>query len=216
MAKIDITSLFVYRIIHIDNLEYILKHGLYVRDHKKFDPDYINIGNSEIIDVRKSSPVRIKGYGFIGDYVPFYFGRQSIMLYNILTGYAGLQRCSPDKIIYLCTKIPDLINSCPKFFFTDGQANQHITEHFNNINNLNEVDWEVVNGSDFKKTPEDFDKPRRYQAEFLVHQHVPIDCITRIITYDNTTMNSIKSLLLEVGLKITVEVSPKNCYYFYF
>ena len=44
---------------------------MYVRNHPSFDPNYVNIGNSEIIDYRKEFPVKIAGYGNIGDYFPF-------------------------------------------------------------------------------------------------------------------------------------------------
>ena len=215
MSQIDITSLPVYRIIHIDNLAYILENGIYVRGHKMFDPNYVNIGNSDIIDVRKSCPVRIKGYGYIGEYVPFYFGTQSIMLYNILTGYGGLQKCDPDAIIYLCSTVGELINNYGKFFFTDGQANQHITEHFTDLKNLQDIDWNVIGGSDFKKSAEDVDKPRRYQAEFLIYEYVPIKCIMKIVIHNKSVKASIDALLQANGSKVQVEVAKKD-FYFHF
>jgi hypothetical protein len=57
----------VYRIVHIGNLPNILANGIYVKGHPKFDPRYINIGNSEIISKRAEFRVKINGYGFIGN-----------------------------------------------------------------------------------------------------------------------------------------------------
>jgi len=34
----------VFRIVHIDNVEYLLKHGMFTRNHSMADPNYINIG----------------------------------------------------------------------------------------------------------------------------------------------------------------------------
>ncbi|MFC4213545.1 DarT ssDNA thymidine ADP-ribosyltransferase family protein [Pedobacter lithocola] len=54
--------LWLYRIIHCDNLEYILKNGIYVRGHKNQDPNYVNIGNLDIINVRDNFEVKLDGY----------------------------------------------------------------------------------------------------------------------------------------------------------
>lgn len=189
---------------------------MYVRDHSRFDTAYVNIGNSDIIGVRDTYPVKIENYGSLGDYIPFYFGKQSIMLYNILTGYGGLQKQSPRDIIYLCCYVGDIVKVCPKFFFTDGQANKRFTEHFNNLKDLIKVDWEVVTSSDFKQTEEDTDRPRKYQSEFLVHEHVPIECVNKIVVYDESRKESVEQLLKRNGLNIQVRIAKKDFYYFYF
>ena len=181
-----------------------------------FDPHYVNIGNSEIINTRGVFPVKIEDYGFIGDYVPFYFGKQSIMLYNILTGRGGVRKQSPEDIVYLCCGVAKLINECPRYFFTDGQANKQLTEHFSSTNDLDKIDWDIVNGSDFKKTQEQPDKSRRYQAEFLVHQHVPVSCINKIVIYNKSAASIVEALLKGNGLRIPLRIAKKDSYYFYF
>jgi len=206
--------LWVYRIIHYKNLEYILQNGIYVRDHHKFDPNYINIGNTDIIDVRGSSSVKINNYGNIGAYIPFYFGRQSIMLYNILTDYKA-EKQLPEDIIYLCCKVDKLVAACKRFFFTDGQANKKFTEHFCDLSDLENLDWDVIKGSDFKKSEEDPDKQRRYQAEFLVHQYVPIDCIGTIVVYNQDRKDYIENLVNNNNLNIPVHLIRTD-YYFHF
>jgi hypothetical protein len=205
----------VYRIVHIGNLANILANGIYVKEHPKFDPLYINIGNSEIISKREEFRVKINGYGFIGEYIPFYFGTQSIMLYNILTGQNGVSKQPPANIVYLCCDINELLNQKIRFFFTDGQANQKFTGHYDNLNNLDKVDWAVVNSADFKKTEADPDRLRRYQAEFLVYQHVPINCINQIVVYDKHSKAEVELLLTNNKLNIPVKVVKKD-YYFYF
>jgi hypothetical protein len=77
----------VYRIVHIDNVKYLLTHGIFNRVHANADPDYINIGDSDLISKRHDYPVGVNPPGgALGDYVPFYFGRLSPMLLNIKTG----------------------------------------------------------------------------------------------------------------------------------
>jgi len=205
----------VYRIVHINNLAYLLANGIYIKDHPEFDPNYINIGNSEVITKRAQFRVKIDEYGFIGNYIPFYFGTQSIMLYNILTGQSGVSKQPAANIVYLCCDIDMLVKQCPKFFFTDGQANQKFTGHFNNLNDLDKIDWLVVDSSDFRKSEADPDRLRRYQAEFLVYQYVPVNCISQIVVYDKEKKRTVESLLSNNNLNTVVKVAKKD-FYFYF
>ncbi len=73
---------FAYRISHVHNLPHILQAGLCTKRHPHANPHFISIGNPSIINTRDTTPVKITGYGNIGDYVPFYFTPRSIMLYN--------------------------------------------------------------------------------------------------------------------------------------
>jgi len=49
---VDINNLLVFRIIHFQNLEFILQHGVYYRNNPNFPADYMNIGNPDIITSR--------------------------------------------------------------------------------------------------------------------------------------------------------------------
>ena len=46
--QIDYTSKFIFRMIHYSNLEFILKHGLYTKNSRMKDPEYINIGGYSV------------------------------------------------------------------------------------------------------------------------------------------------------------------------
>lgn len=200
----------LFRITHIGNLPHILQHGVCCRSHPNADPNFIDIGSTEIIGVRKSHPVKINGYGNIGDYVPFYFDARSIMLYNILTGY-GVPKRKPEDIIVLATTVASA-SKCDKYFFTDGQANTYISGHYNDLKNLDKIDWDVVTSGNFKKAETDTDRSRRYQAEFLIHHHVPLNCIEAIAVYNQACANFVKSLLDKAGLLIPVHI--KKSFYF--
>ena len=47
--QIDYTSKFIFRMIHYSNLEFILKHGLYTKNSRMKDNEYIKIVDSQII-----------------------------------------------------------------------------------------------------------------------------------------------------------------------
>ncbi len=110
-----------YRISHIQNLPHILHVGLCTKHHPFANPHFISIGNPSIINTRDTTPVKITGYGNIGDYVPFYFTPRSIMLFNIVTGYYApvVPRVPREDILVIRCLVKTLATS-PQFFFTDG------------------------------------------------------------------------------------------------
>jgi hypothetical protein len=55
---------------------------------------------------------------------------------------------------------------------------------------------------------------RTKQAEFLIREHVPVSCISEIITYNDTSANAVKEVLNKLNLEITVAVNPNNRYYY--
>lgn len=63
----------ICRIVHRDNLPWILDHGLHCRSSNLCDPNYVNIGNSELIDRRSHREVPVPPHGTQADHVPHYF-----------------------------------------------------------------------------------------------------------------------------------------------
>jgi hypothetical protein len=200
---------FCYRISHIDNISHILENGLCTKHHPKASPDFVSIGNSEIIDVRDDMQVRINGYGRIGQYVPFYLTPKSMMLYNIITGFREpiVKKRPKEDIIVIRCRIHDL-SYVGRFFFTDGQANERtLTSHYNDLSHLDEIDWEIIQKSDFKRDASDTDKTRRYQAEFLVYNHVPAKYIESIHVYNSKAANFVQKEIAKTTLLIPVHVT---------
>ena len=204
-------TIWLYRITHRDNLAHILEHGICQKNHPDANPEYKAIGHKEIIGKRTDHPVKIDGYGHIGDYVPFYFTPASIMLYNILTGY-GVPKIPPSEIIFILSSVAAITAGNQRYFFTDGQANTHISRHLHVLQDLNKVDWAVIKSGDFKKSIHDIDRPRRYQAEFLVNGHVPVNCIEAIATYNESSATFAKKELARTDLLTPVYI--KKSFYF--
>ncbi|ALI99152.1 type II toxin-antitoxin system toxin DNA ADP-ribosyl transferase DarT [Rufibacter tibetensis] len=205
----------LFRIIHIDNLEYILRYGIFNRYHPNADPNYINIGDSNLIEQRNNHQVGISPPGGeLGEYIPFYFGPLSPMLYNIKTGHRGITKRPQTDIVYLCCKINDLVGSCGDWCFTDGHAKTAISEFYNSLDNLEKVDWEVVTQKWWNNTEDDFDRMRRKQAEFLVKNHVPVSTIGIIVVHDTERETQVNNMLKQLGLNIPVLVNPKKEFYY--
>ena len=205
----------VYRIVHIDNIEYLLSNGLYRRGHPNADPDYINIGDSTLIAQRHDHPVGIEPPGgTLGEYVPFYFGPLSPMLFNIKTGHRGITRRPQQDIVYIVCRVSEIVEQCEEWCFTDGHAKQKITTFYNDLDDLGEVNWNIVGARYWSNTEDDFDKMRTKQAEFLVKEYVPVNCISAIVTFNNTSASIVKEILERLNLDIKVVVNPGGHYYY--
>ncbi len=61
----------IFRIIHRDNLLWILDNGLHARNGALFDPNYRNIGNPDLIHKRSRRLVPIEPDGMLSDYIPY-------------------------------------------------------------------------------------------------------------------------------------------------
>jgi hypothetical protein len=205
----------LYRIVHIDNVAYLLENGIYAHTHENADPNYINIGDANLIAQRKEYPVGINPpNGTLGEYVPFYFGPLSPMLLNIKTGHRGITKRPQSDIVYICCYVDTVIDKCPEWCFTNGHAKNILTEFYNDISHLGEVDWNIVGERYWNDTEEDFDRMRRKQAEFLVKNHVPNFCIVGIIVANDHKKDVVQQMIEKAGLNIKIHVDSKNNFYY--
>lgn len=206
----------IYRIVHLDNVEYLLTHGMFTKNHSHADPNYINIGDNGLIAQRNSYPVGINPpNGVLGDYVPFYFGPLSPMLLNIKTGYRGITQRPQGEIVYIICKVNTLVGNCEEWCFTDGHAKeQMVTEFYNDLEDLDKVHWDVVNLRYWHPVDEFMDRQVRKQAEFLVKHHVPVNCISSIVVLNEQRKTFIEEITTRLGLEIPVRVNPNNKFYY--
>lgn len=148
------------------------------------------------------------------EYIPFYFGARQPMLYNkIATGWEEIEQHSQDDIIYLVSTV-DLIEEYNlQYAFTDGHARARITNFYNSRDDLDKLDWEAVHSRNWKNTPEDPDRMNRKQSEFMVKDHVPLECIERILVYSDEAQQRVRDLCVSSGNPtLTIEIS-KRAYY---
>jgi len=112
----------IFRITHIENVPWILENGLRCCNSTCRDPNFREIGNRELIAKRKGHPVPIPPGGTLGDYVPFYFTPFSPMLFNIKTGWHGVQQRPMSDIAILVTSLHKVAQEGLEFVFTDRHA----------------------------------------------------------------------------------------------
>ena len=143
----------IFRITHRDNVPWFA-NGMHARNGEKFDPNCTNIGNVELIDRRSRRYVPVSPFGTLSDYVPFYFTPFSIMLYNIKTGY-GVRPVPNEEIVIFVSSLHEVKTAGCQFVFTNQHAYPPLAQYFNEMQDLDAIDWPLLQSRDFKHDPED-------------------------------------------------------------
>lgn len=199
----------IWRIVHRDNLSWILSNGLHCKNSVVQDPGYVVIGNTDLIDRRSHRTVPVVPGGVLSDYVPFYFTPFSPMLYNIYTGRGEVPRRANEEICMLVSSIHKVSALRLDFVFTDRHAYPPLARYFNDTARLNEIDWPLLQARNFKRNPDDPEQIERYQAEALVHRHVPMSGLIGIICYTNAVKADLDAQILAHGLQLDVRIMPQ-------
>lgn len=176
-------KLLVFRLTHLRNLPWILRNGIHCRNGVH-DPEFHPIGNPEIIARRSSKEVPVAPGGTLDDYVPFYFTPRSIMLLNIVTGH-GVPEVPARDLAILVAALPRLREQGLTVLYSDRHAGMAHANFHSGLEAIPELPWKDWQTSDFSADTDRPDKKERYQAEVLVHRHVPIGAIAGIALADS-------------------------------
>ncbi|SDM11031.1 protein of unknown function [Catalinimonas alkaloidigena] len=209
-------EVYLYRLVHWQNVEHILRHGLCTRKHSQADPNYIAIGDRSLIENRAEYPIPGRLYaGSLGDYVPFYFGPHSPMLYMIIKGLKGIQQRPQEDLVYLISSLSRIKAAGCEFFFTDRHAKTRLARSYQDESDLDKIDWDVVKSKEWKNTEEDTDRRDRKQAEFLVKDYVPISCIQAILVKSRGRQEYIQGVVKDLQLPIDVHREKGEKWYYW-
>lgn len=207
-------NIFLYRMVHWQNVEYILLNGLCSREHENADPAYINIGHRQLITDRHNHPVKLADAGNLGAYVPFYFAGHSPMLYLIMNGYQGVAQLPQNDIVFLVCKLESINNSDLEFVFTDRNAKIAIANFYNDLTDLENLQWDIIKSKDWKNDENNLSKQDFKQAEFLIKNQVPVNCIYAIGVKNEQRKQFFEELILNLALDIKVFVDAKGKLYY--
>ena len=198
----------LFRIVHVDNVPWVLRHGLHCRNSPQQDPNYVNIGSASLIDKRARRQVPIPPGGTLSDYVPFYFTPWSIMMFNIHTGSGGIPKRQNKDIVIFVTSVHLVHELGLPFIFTNQHAYAAGTEFFSEIADLTRIDWPLLNSRNFKTDDADPNKQVRYQAEALVHGQLPLNALLGLGCHNDDIRRKLESQIADAGLKLTVKTTP--------
>jgi len=206
-SRLNPEKALIWRIVHRDNLPWILDNGLHCANSDVQSPQYVNIGNPDLIDKRRTRHVPIAPGGVLADYVPFYFTPFSVMMKNIHSGRSVQQR-SNDEIVILVSSLYRVEQMGFPFVYTTAHAYPDWTNYYSDLANLDQIDWSIIQRRDFKREPDDPRKMERYQAEALIHNHLPITGLLGIMCYTDAMKVRIEQDVAARGLTLPVHARP--------
>lgn len=168
----------LYYICHIDNLQSILKDGIYCRS-KMTDKKHTDIHNAEVLSRRGKQTLANGKIIYLQDYVNLYFQPRNAMLYRLI--------CNGARESFVILSIDASVLDNSNTLVTDRNAAAEQCQFFESQQGLEKIDGEV-----FKKeywTDSDETK-RKMMAEVLVPEQISPNNIVTIYHVNNIPTNS--------------------------
>lgn len=80
------------------------------------------------------------------DYVPFYFAKRSPMLSAIHNGRVANCREGQNSIVHIFSNVEKTAAENLPFVFTDGQEDMATSRFFDELRDLDKIDWNIMRG----------------------------------------------------------------------
>jgi len=198
----------VYHITHLDNLPRILAAGALWCDRRVRDAqvEIRGIAYGHIKTRREGIVVPMGPGGTLADYVPFYFCPRAPMLYAIYRDQVPGIEGGQSRIAHLELDAEALIAAGLPCFHTDGNAASQPRRFHASADGLLGLSWDVIRSTSWRDTPDDNDRKRRKQAEFLVHDRVDWSFVVRIGVMDAAAAAAARDMLAKQAHRPVVDI----------
>jgi hypothetical protein len=204
----------IYHFTHIANLEGIFRSGALLCDGLCRASGYTvrDIAYSNLKDQRSRTLVEVPPGGTLDEYVPFYFGPRSPMLFAYMKGNVTGKPESQDEIVYFATAAETLAENGVPFAFTDGHPIREPKAFYNDLRYLDQVDLPLMKERYWNDTDEDPDRKRRRQAEFLAWERVPLPMIMAVAGRTDSVRLALQEIVTDHSLDIRCLKRPSWYY----
>ncbi len=149
------SPIWLYRITHIINMEHDMKYGLCIAKSVNVNPNFLQIGDSSLITYRKDIAAPNPPGGTLSDYIPFYLGPRSPMLFQVATGWEDITQYPQKDIIYYISSVPVIKEHQLKYFFTDGHARSSTSVLYTSEEDFEKLDWDAIYTTHWKSDETD-------------------------------------------------------------
>ncbi len=220
MTAKDPRGRWIVHFTHVENLTGIIAEGKLICDAVACrGVTRTEVGDVGIKEARRRRGVDAGPGGFVGDYVPFYFGPKSPMMFRIACDHRdNIPGRYPDgdrPLTYLATTVGAVVDAGLLWVATDGNAATATTRFCSALDELDDlIDWPLMTEKKWNNTPDDPDRQRRRMAELLVHGEVPLPVIKLVVAYSDRYADQIRTALGRHDLADRVVVRP-TWYYGY-
>lgn len=193
----------IYHFTHISNLSSLISSGGVICKNGVDSSSiiYRSAAYDSVQGHREIFQVPVAPGGLIHDYVPFYFNSLSPMLFAVHKG--NIPGVSMSEVVFFKTTAQTVEGAGKLFVFTDGHGIMDLTDYYNNLNELSEVPWDVVNARYWTSF---VDGKRLRQSEFLVHSKLDWELIETIGVYNQIMKDRVESLIQHLVHKPSVEI----------
>jgi hypothetical protein len=153
--------------------------------------------DAEVQARRHVIPIPCGPRAIVHDYVPFYFGYLSPMMLQLKTGQVPGYNEGQEPLVYLVSTAQAVQASGAGFVFSDGHGIAAFTKWFDDLADLDKVDWDMVYERYWADTVDDMDRQRRKQAEFLVHRFCDWSLIRGIVVINDQVKAQVEAIMGE-------------------
>ena len=182
----------IYHITPIWKLSSIVASGGLNCDAEAPQDEKGGIAHEHIKERRARRPVTVGPGGTLADYVPFYFAPRSPMLYVNYKKRIPTNPQGQDTILHMVSSTELVVENELAFVFTNGHADIVFSDFFDDLGSLGEIDWGIMEAKYWSNSDEDL---WRRQAEFLVHNFFPWNCITKVAVANETVQREVVAIL---------------------
>ncbi|WP_374757142.1 type II toxin-antitoxin system toxin DNA ADP-ribosyl transferase DarT [Micromonospora chalcea] len=201
----------VYHFTHLRNLPGIFQDGLRSdASCRREGLTQVQVGSAGIRERRLQLPIGNVGPGgCVGDYVPWYFGPRSPMMFTLSRNNYEFQE-GFDEVVYLVSSVPRIIALGGQWVASDRNAALNLAEFTDDEHELSHhISWEVIEA---RYWPDFADGADLRAAEFLVHEWVPWEAVEVVATKTSATRVAVEKLTN--GLHHAPPISVRRDWYF--
>jgi len=206
----------IYRFIHVDNL-YLCLHrgGLNAPNRTPSNGlEYRTIHNVDIQSRRRVTRIPCGPGGVIHDSVAFYFGYLSPMMLQLRTGRVEGYDEGQEPLIYLASTAQAVADSGAGYVFSDGHGIAAYTNWYDDLSDLDKVDWDMVYQRYWADNINDMDRQRRKQAEFLVYHFCGWELIHEIGVINYSMSEEVDRILNDFPSRLYRPVRVRQEWYY--
>ncbi|MEM1165516.1 MAG: DUF4433 domain-containing protein [Planctomycetota bacterium] len=203
----------IFRIVHIENLPTLIQRA-HIHAPSCVPPDGLpwrGVHAAETQASRAQTQILCGPRGTVSDYVGFYLGYRSPMLYRIKTGW-NVQQVDQAEIVYLVAFAQAIEAQRLRFVFTDRHSLARVAAFYDDLSQLHQIDFETCYATRWNTTPTHPDRQEKKQAEFLVHGGLPWSLIHTVGVSCSATRDRVRETL--AGLEHELEVAIKKPWYY--
>jgi len=184
---------FLHFLTDVNNVSSIFSNGILSLNRvREQSLEFRDISSSNVQLIREYKKPGITDSKNLHHYVPLYFATQTPTQYIIshsatLRGRENI--ISQDMLVFIDID-PLAIFTLPNVIFTDGNAAASETVFFNDINDLDKIDWDVINcpGDYYGSNGRCYGKEwkRIKCSEVLVPNYISVELFSRIVVFSKS------------------------------